>query len=208
MVLALTVVTLMFVLAAPTDDWSLGLGLALQTMVLAVAATTSKSSLVRGRPTFISIVGVALLFGALVAVLSPAKWITATIWGVVALLTIFIIARGTARALREQGVSGQVIFGAITLYLLVGVTFAFVITVGDAIASGQWFVQTDSPSVSDRIYFSFITLTTTGYGDLTPATRGGHALSVLEALMGQLYLVTIVGLLVGGFVSRKQRGTL
>jgi hypothetical protein len=46
------------------------------------------------------------------------------------------------------------------------------------------------------VYFSFTTLTTTGYGDYTAATRGGHALAVLEMLLGQLYLVTVISLLV------------
>lgn len=203
-VLGLSVMTIVFALAAPTEDWALAIGLAMQTTVLAVAATTSRSPLVRRRPTFVSIIVLALVFGCFVAAISPARWLVATVWGLVAIATMVIIARGGVLAMRERGVSAEVILAAITLYILVGVTFAFVITVGDAIAGGTWFAQTDNPSMSDRLYYSFITLTTTGYGDLTPATRGGHAVSVLEALIGQLYLVTIVGLLVGGFVRRKQ----
>ena len=47
------------------------------------------------------------------------------------------------------------------------------------------------------MYFSFTTLTTTGYGDYTAALRGGRALAVLEMLVGQLYLVTVIAMLVG-----------
>ena len=54
-----------------------------------------------------------------------------------------------------------------------------------------------------RVYFSFTTLTTTGFGDYTAANRGGRALAVLEMLLGQLYLVTVIGLLVGNL--RRQR---
>ena len=55
---------------------------------------------------------------------------------------------------------------------------------------------------SSRVYFSFTTLTTTGYGDYTPATSAGHALAVVEMLVGQLYLVTVIGVLVGSFGRR------
>ena len=63
----------------------------------------------------------------------------------------------------------------------------------------QYFEQVSSSAVtqSQEIYFSFTTLTTTGYGDLTPALSVGRALSVLEMLIGQIYLVTVIGLLVG-----------
>ena len=55
------------------------------------------------------------------------------------------------------------------------------------------------------MYFSFTVLTTTGFGDLTPATSVGRALAVLEMLGGQLYLVTVIGVLVGGLVGRRRR---
>ena len=54
-------------------------------------------------------------------------------------------------------------------------------------------------------YYSFTTLTTTGFGDLTPATPAGHALAVIEMLTGQLYLVTVIGLLIGNFAARQRR---
>ena len=53
-----------------------------------------------------------------------------------------------------------------------------------------------------RVYFSFTALTTTGFGDLAAATEAGRALVVVEMLIGQLYLVTVIGLLVGSFGRR------
>jgi hypothetical protein len=55
----------------------------------------------------------------------------------------------------------------------------------------------------DRLYFSFAVLTTTGFGDFSPATPTGHALAVIEMLTGQLYLVTAIGLLIGNFAGRQ-----
>jgi hypothetical protein len=56
------------------------------------------------------------------------------------------------------------------------------------------------------VYFSFTSMTTTGYGDLTPATPAGRAISVLEMLIGQIYLVTIISLLVGNLRRRDEPG--
>ena len=56
----------------------------------------------------------------------------------------------------------------------------------------------------DRVYFSFTVLTTTGFGDFSAATPAGHAVAVIEMLTGQLYLVTVIGLLIGSFVSARK----
>jgi hypothetical protein len=93
----------------------------------------------------------------------------------------------------------QAVAGALTTYLLLGLLFALVVRVLVGIAPHRYFEQASSTGVtqSQEIYFSFTTLTTTGYGDLTPALSVGRALSVLEMLIGQIYLVTVIGLLVG-----------
>ena len=64
--------------------------------------------------------------------------------------------------------------------------------------------QIDSVLVlKDATYFSIVTWTTLGFGDFTPAQRFGHALAVLEMLTGQLYLVTVIGIVVGNFAGRR-----
>ena len=59
-------------------------------------------------------------------------------------------------------------------------------------------------TISEFVYWSFTTMSTTGYGDLTPVSSVGRSLAVLEMLIGQIYLVTIVGLLVGNMGRRRQ----
>ena len=61
-------------------------------------------------------------------------------------------------------------------------------------------------TVSVRLYFSFVTLTTVGYGDDTAASNAGHTLAVTEALGGQVYLVTVVAVLVSRMRPRTRRG--
>lgn len=89
----------------------------------------------------------------------------------------------------------ETVAAALCIYLLAGVFFAYVFHVIDAV-DGPFFHQTANPSSVDFLYFSFTTLTTLGYGDFSPAHDLGKMLSVSEALLGQLYLVSVVALLV------------
>jgi len=71
-----------------------------------------------------------------------------------------------------------------------------------------FFAQTDTIARTDFLYFSFVTLTTTGYGDLSAAGNAGRALSVSEAILGQVYLVTVVAVVVSNLgrpAPRRER---
>ena len=115
---------------------------------------------------------------------------------------------GIVRALRTRhGVTVEAVFGVLCLYILVGMFFAFLYGAIDQIAH-DFFAQDVRGTVSNCLHFSFTTLTTVGYGDLTAATNLGHTLSVAEALLGQIYLVTIVSVFVGDLTRRGPRGGL
>jgi hypothetical protein len=103
---------------------------------------------------------------------------------------------GVFRSLRSRGgVTVEAVFGVLCLYILVGMAFALVYgTIANF--SGHFFANGDVATGARCLYFSFTTLTTVGYGDFTAATNLGHTLSVSEALVGQIYLVTIVSVLV------------
>jgi hypothetical protein len=75
--------------------------------------------------------------------------------------------------------------------------FTFVYGAAAALGSGDFFLQETDGTPSLRLYFSFVTLATVGYGDYTAAGDLGHTLAVVEALLGQLYLVTVVAVIVG-----------
>ncbi len=83
--------------------------------------------------------------------------------------------------------------------------FAWVIGIITRLDSAWYFAQHTDGTESQRVYFSFTVLTTTGFGDFSAATSTGRALAVIEMLTGQLYLVTVIGLLIGGFVSGQSR---
>ena len=106
------------------------------------------------------------------------------------------LALGIVRDLRESGqVRLTAVMGVLSLYLLIGLFFAFLYAALDDIA-GPFFVNHEDATTSNCVYFSFTTLTTVGYGDFVARTDLGHTLAVFEALIGQIYLVTVVSLIV------------
>ena len=114
-------------------------------------------------------------------------------------MTVFTLAMPVAIVvgLRDaRNVNIQTVFGAISLYFMIGLLFAFLITTATRFGSAPYFAQGTDGSLSQRVYFSFVTLATLGYGDLTPATGFGRMLAVFETVTGSLYLVTAVSLVV------------
>lgn len=102
-----------------------------------------------------------------------------------------------ARALyRRPVIDVRTVLGAVCIYLLIGIMFAFLYASVGAITNEPFFVQTDHPGIQTFLYFSFVTQTTVGYGDYTAASDVGRTLATTEALLGQIYLVTVVAVLV------------
>jgi Ion channel len=107
------------------------------------------------------------------------------------------IILGVVRSLRaRQAVTLEAVFGVLCVYLLLGMFYAFVYGSIDHLGGAPFFAGGEQATVAKCLYFSFTTLTTVGYGDLTARTNLGHTLSVSEALLGQIYLVTVVSLIV------------
>jgi Ion channel len=117
------------------------------------------------------------------------------------------IAVGLVRDLRQRGVvTVQALFGVLSLYMLVGMAFGFVYGAIDHLGGDPFFAGGQSASVSHCLYFSFTTLATVGYGDFVARTNLGHTLSVSEALIGQIYLVTVVSLIVTNLRRPRRDG--
>ena len=107
------------------------------------------------------------------------------------------VALGVIRDLRtSRQVRIQAVMGVLALYMLVGMLFGFVYGAVDLLGGDPFFANGATASVSHCLYFSFTTLTTVGYGDFVARSDLGHTLAVFEALIGQIYLVTVVSLIV------------
>lgn len=107
----------------------------------------------------------------------------------------------------NETVSREIIFAAIVSYLFLAVIWSYAYSALELIYPGSFRIPEDAfqGGGSHFIYFSYVTLTTLGYGDITPLTPKAGSLAIIEALVGQIYLVVLVAWLVGMHVSRKSR---
>ncbi len=145
--------------------------------------------------------------GAIVALLLGVQYseaAAALIGLMLAFVAPLVILR---RILRSPVITVRLVLGALAIYLLVGLAYAYLYPLIAVITGTPFFVQTSSPADIDFVYFSYVTLTTVGYGDFTAATNTGRMIAVSEALTGQLYLVSAVALLVGNIGRSIVRGT-
>jgi hypothetical protein len=123
------------------------------------------------------------------------------------LLFILVITNILAFIFKSEDVTIEVIYAAMLVYLLMALMWSFVYMLLELNNSASFNV-TLSPDQGYQmrfIYYSFVTITTLGYGDITPATELASSFSILEAVVGQLYLVGVVAWLVGMHVSSKSR---
>ena len=115
-----------------------------------------------------------------------------------------MIALGVLRKLRaSRAVRLEAVAGVLSLYIMIGLFFAFVYGAIEELGGEPFFAGGASATVANCVYFSFVTLATVGYGDLTAAGNLGHTLCVFEALIGQIYLVTVVSLIVSNLGRRE-----
>lgn len=103
------------------------------------------------------------------------------------------------RLITRSRVDVRVLMGALSVYLMIGLFFAFVFLGVAVMNDGVFFTDTTTEMPADFVYFSYVTMLTIGYGDLTPATDVGKMLSVMDGLLGQVFLVTTVARLVSLF---------
>jgi Ion channel len=199
-VLLLLLATYVFMAAGPVGRWVPLVTALLQgaTLLVALLASGARRGLVQ---VALILIAVAVVSGvvALIAGGDEAR-------GVSALLSLFLVAVAPvsiALAIRRRPVIDvHMVLGAICIYVFIGLLFALAfIAIGD-LESGSFFAQIGTATPADYLYFSFVTMTTVGYGDLTAASGFGRATAVIEALLGQVYLVTVVAL----FVSHLARG--
>ena len=162
------------------------------------------------------IVRLGAVFAAAIAVAAPVVWAvngsipvgaSATTTALLVALAPPVIAAGLARDLRAAaGVTAEALAGVLAIYLLAGMFFSFLFAAIAGLGDVHFFEQTADPDRADYLYFSYTTLTTTGYGDFTAATDLGRTIAISEALTGQIYLVTVVALIITNLRPRWRDG--
>jgi len=200
-VLGLIFAVFVFVAAAPNSGWARTLlTLGLCTLMLLALWTSGLSS-----ENHVGIIFAAASIAVAIAALIQGG---STLNGTVGLFD-FLLALGATVTIGvgvvDQGeVNRQSILGAICIYVLLGLLFTFVYGAAASLGSGNFFAQGTDGTPDIRMYFSYVTLATLGYGDYTPSGNFGRTLAISEALLGQLYLVTVLALLVSNLGRKRQ----
>jgi voltage-gated potassium channel len=200
LVLGMIVVVFVFTSVAPNTPWADSTLVLLESVTLVTALWTSG---VARADSKISISLVALATASALALLIVGgtffQAVVLILAGLLTLATILTVALGIV----DQGEANvKAVTGAVCVYVLIGLLFVYLYGVIAVVGSGDFFAQGTDGSRSLRLYFSFVTLATLGYGDYTPAHELGRTLAIVEALFGQLYLVTVIAVL----VSRMRGG--
>lgn len=196
--LGLILLLLAFQLAAPDEPAARFVSVLLQAVVLIAAVVVSRVHRWVARVTALTCaLVIAGSLGALLGSDELAADSGRVISFMLVALTPPVIVSGLVKHFREQhAITREAMFGVLCIYLLLGMLFSASFAVAQAL-SGDAFFASGPGETSDFLYFSYTTLTTTGYGDLVAATGLGRSLAITEALIGQIYLVTVVAVIVG-----------
>jgi uncharacterized membrane protein len=203
--LLLTLLIILYVVIAATPHASLWGRWAISMLLGAVMLLTLHTSHVRSRGFHLGV--------AIVAVAETANFLQALLdqrtgTGASFLMFLLVLAAPLVilnRILRHETVGLETILGAICIYVLIAIAFAGLYGwVNEAEPAGFFAQHIPDPQNVDFLYFSFVTITTVGYGDLTAGTSMGRVLVTFEALIGQIFLVTLVARLVGMYGARQR----
>ena len=138
----------------------------------------------------VTAIGTAFASGPLLRILTAAS-------------VILMVSVTAALVVRYLVVSARVdtatVLGVLSIYLMIALFFASLHEIGGALQPGYMSGAGQPPTSSDSLYLSVITITTLGFGDITPGTNLARMVAVLEALVGQLYLVSVVAAVIGGW---------
>jgi Ion channel len=119
----------------------------------------------------------------------------------------FTIFHILSHIFKQKEVTKDTIAGATAVYLLMALMWAFIYAVLERLQPDSFAISVAGNLSEQNIffYYSFVTITTLGYGDITPVANLAGSMAILEAVVGQLYLVVLVAWLVGMYVSKKSK---
>jgi hypothetical protein len=198
LVLMLLVTTFFVTAIGGEHTWGRCLSLAMlgTTTWLALRASRVERLLLRWATALIPIATVAAVIALLLGSAETGR-------GIGAALTIMLVVVAPVAIVKRLAshlvVSLNTFYGAVCVYLLLAMFFASLYALTSVLTGESFFAQIVPPAKAttiDYLYFSFITITTVGYGDLTAAGNVGRMLASIEAVLGQLYLITVVALVV------------
>lgn len=190
-----------FIHEVSTREWVFPLFFSVVLLAGAWAVSTKRYQLIG-----LAVLGVTAL-GTLWADLLSLDFLNDAVSSIAAMLYLgwitIILSRDVFR--ERERVSEDMVYGAINVYLLIGLTFAMAHMVQVILVTGSINGLDATATVGDAIYYSFITLTTLGYGDMSPVTDNARMLAASEAILGQLYIAVLLAKLVAVHIASKDK---
>jgi len=157
----------------------------------------------RDRVTFLGLIVLFIATGLLDLFLDdPAITWAGKILGVI--VFAYLVAAIFLYLIRQEEVTGDMIMAAASEYILIGIMFSYMYFLLEAVYPGSFSFQGSQGDRSSFLYFSFVTLTTTGYGDILPVSVQARSFAIFEQVTGQLFVAVLVARLVGLYTARKQ----
>jgi hypothetical protein len=194
LVLALVLVTFVFTSLIGNSGWG-SVAIMLATGSTSVIALTSSYSPPHHVHIAIYLSALSLLLAIVTATTGARVWLNLGAIVQVGLLAAAMVAV-LVRVVSTAEVNLRTILGAISVYTVLGLLFGFVYEAISRIQDGPFFEGVAHTHHGDFLFFSYTTLTTTGYGNLVPAGQPGEMIATFEMLLGQIFLVTLVAGLV------------
>lgn len=193
LVLLLVLVTYVLASLIKSREWG-PVVLAIATSATSIVALTSSRVRETAVRRALVVAGLAILLSLVSAAVGGRAWLA-----IASLLEICLLAVAMGTVLRRvtasETVTSRTLLGAVSVYASLGILFSWVYGAIDRIEGGGFFGQAQE-SATDFLFFSYTTLTTTGYGNLVPAGQAGRMVAGLEMMTGQVFLVTLVAGLV------------
>jgi hypothetical protein len=203
LVMLVTFVTIALTVALPQEGWSAIVLSAVQGGMLWLAFVASGASRRMIRLAVVAwVVATAATGAAAAGPTEVGDWVAP-------MVNVVLIATAAIAILRYLVAQGRItvaaVGGVLTVYLLLGLFFTFIYASVYGVTNEPPLSGQDTVDLSDEVYFSFITLATVGYGDLVPANDIVRGLAITQALSGQLYLVSVVALVVSNLGRETNR---
>lgn len=139
---------------------------------------------------------------ALTFITHPLLYLFDSIFGIIFMAYIIVLI--LAHIFKQEVVSLETIYGAIVVYILIGLMWAFLYNLTEILHPHSFTLAPELAIDPQKtlFYFSFVTLTTLGYGDISPISGPAKSLVMLEAIVGQMYLAVLIARLVGTHISQ------
>jgi hypothetical protein len=194
LVLALVLLTYVLTSLLTNRGWSAVI-LTLATSATSIISLTSSHANPRLVRTAIWLSALTVGLAMIAAISGNHLWLNFASVVQIILLTV-AMAAVLRRVVMTAEVGSRTILGAISVYTALGILFTFLYGTIERIQGGAFFEGMPHPQGSDFLFFSYTTLTTTGYGNLVPGGQPGRMIAGLEMMIGQIFLVTLVAGLV------------